>query len=61
MSHGQAVLNRHWQQIYLPHLSELHHAPEGTSAAMTDSNTTIQAASNDGDIAEKSTHVQRAR
>jgi len=59
LSHGQAVLNRHRQQIYLPHLSESHHAPEGTSAAMTDSSTTTQAASNGGDTAEKSTPTQR--
>jgi len=59
LSHGQAVLHRHRQEICLPHLSEPHHAPEGTSAAMTDSNTTIQAASNGGDTAEKSTPAQR--
>src|SRR5262249_61005543 len=47
------------QKISLPHLFEPHHAPEGTSAAMTDSNTTVQAASNGGDTAEKSTPTQR--
>ena len=59
---AQASLCRHWQQVCLPYLSNQHHAPKGSHAAMTSSSTTAdQAASNGGDTSTQDQPAARER
>jgi hypothetical protein len=55
---AQARLHRHWRKVCLPHLSASHHAPEGSHAAMTESSTTVKAASN-GDATTEPAPIKR--